>query len=289
MKKQAFTLIELLVVIAIIAILAAILFPVFAQAREKARATSCLSNLKQIGTASMMYVQDYDEQYYVSSYNCTEPTATCPQYVNASGTIVPEARGLGGNALKTYYWVYLLQPYVKNYQMFKCPSNSNGFIPGDASKVTTYVNGANDGGQNSYGHNTAFLVANNGGTMQGVSLAAIARSSNTILAADSTYYSLGFDSENQSGLRDDRVITPAELTAVRAANLPYSGLWRNIGNANGAATPALTVQNALSLAKSRHNEVINAVFTDSHAKAFNNKKVIGDPCLWVNDSIANCN
>ena len=62
-KQKAFTLIELLVVIAIIAILAAILFPVFAQAREKARAVSCLSNLKQIGLACMMYVQDYEETY----------------------------------------------------------------------------------------------------------------------------------------------------------------------------------------------------------------------------------
>jgi prepilin-type N-terminal cleavage/methylation domain-containing protein len=63
MKKQGFTLIELLVVIAIIAILAAILMPVFAQAREKSRQASCLSNLKQIGLATMMYVQDYDETY----------------------------------------------------------------------------------------------------------------------------------------------------------------------------------------------------------------------------------
>src|ERR671934_1073768 len=61
--RSGFTLIELLVVIAIIAILAAILFPVFAQAREKARQAGCLSNLKQIGTATMLYVQDYDETY----------------------------------------------------------------------------------------------------------------------------------------------------------------------------------------------------------------------------------
>ena len=68
MKRRGFTLIELLVVIAIIAILAAILFPVFARAREKARQTSCLSNLKQVGLASNMYLQDYDERLVIEFY-----------------------------------------------------------------------------------------------------------------------------------------------------------------------------------------------------------------------------
>ncbi len=73
-QRRGFTLIELLVVIAIIAILAAILFPVFAQAREKARQTTCTSNLKQIGTAFMMYVQDYDETYPPWTGMCPDPS-----------------------------------------------------------------------------------------------------------------------------------------------------------------------------------------------------------------------
>src|SRR5437868_10112688 len=91
-KRRAFTLIELLVVIAIIAILAAILFPVFAQAREKARAISCLSNLKQIGLGCMMYLQDYDETY---------PSGWMPGENNApSGTTM---------------WRVVLQPYIQKY------------------------------------------------------------------------------------------------------------------------------------------------------------------------------
>jgi prepilin-type N-terminal cleavage/methylation domain-containing protein/prepilin-type processing-associated H-X9-DG protein len=97
-RKGAFTLIELLVVIAIIAILAAILFPVFAQAREKARQTSCLSNIKQLAMAVNMYVQDYDETY---------PFA-CP------------------DNWWYYTWGINVQPYIKNVQIFKCPSDSNG-------------------------------------------------------------------------------------------------------------------------------------------------------------------
>jgi prepilin-type N-terminal cleavage/methylation domain-containing protein/prepilin-type processing-associated H-X9-DG protein len=98
--RKGFTLIELLVVIAIIAILAAILFPVFAQAREKARAISCLSNQKQLGNATMMYIQDYDEMYpTLVSGGCTDD-------------------GEFANSL----WTRQIYPYVKNKSAYLCPS-----------------------------------------------------------------------------------------------------------------------------------------------------------------------
>jgi len=102
-KRSGFTLIELLVVIAIIAILAAILFPVFAQAREAARKASCSSNLKQIASGLTMYSGDYDENM-------------CPDRINGAGSTDP--------AWRTGVWYNLIQPYVKNEQLFKCPSFS---------------------------------------------------------------------------------------------------------------------------------------------------------------------
>jgi prepilin-type N-terminal cleavage/methylation domain-containing protein/prepilin-type processing-associated H-X9-DG protein len=113
-KKTGFTLIELLVVIAIIAILAAILFPVFAQAREKARTISCLSNTKQIGLASMMYVQDYDETFYSQPWPGGCPMARTGYWID------------GGPTQPQQHWATLIYPYVKNGQVFHCPSYSSG-------------------------------------------------------------------------------------------------------------------------------------------------------------------
>ena len=115
--KKGFTLIELLVVIAIIAILAAILFPVFAQAREKARQASCLSNLKQIGTAIQLYTDDYDE------------TMPCGLFTN-----YPDNDTDNNNAYTYYGMPNMLDSYIKNWGIWKCPSfphTSNlGDIPG---------------------------------------------------------------------------------------------------------------------------------------------------------------
>ena len=118
-KSNAFTLIELLVVIAIIAILAAILFPVFARAREAARKTTCLSNMKQLGTASIMYSEDYDENFYPHRFNCTAGAPCNPLMAENGGPFA----GITGTAQTKTYWISLLMPYVKNYNVFKCPTS----------------------------------------------------------------------------------------------------------------------------------------------------------------------
>ncbi len=136
MTKRGFTLIELLVVIAIIAILASILFPVFARAREKARQTSCLSNTKQLVIAVNAYAQDYDEMLPTEDYN-----------LGGDGN----TEGVDGS------WRGAIMPYCKNVQLFVCPSHkpaagTYGVFDGrynDCGQTASYA--INDGHQDSGG------------------------------------------------------------------------------------------------------------------------------------------
>ena len=129
-KSSGFTLIELLVVIAIIAILAAILFPVFAQAREAARKTSCLSNNKQIGTAALMYVQDYDETFPVEQWWGNNRFDGWP--VLRSGIV-------GATAIN---YKDALLPYTKNEQIWICPTNlPNGSLDTAPPNMGYHMNG----------------------------------------------------------------------------------------------------------------------------------------------------
>jgi prepilin-type N-terminal cleavage/methylation domain-containing protein/prepilin-type processing-associated H-X9-DG protein len=128
-RKKAFTLIELLVVIAIIAILAGILFPVFAQAREKARAAACLSNMKQIGLAFTMYAQDYDEVAVATAI-----ANGGPSLLPYTGVNTPTGNGATQNVL----WHHLLHPYVKNFAVFNCPSWGYGKYTGTYTSLGGY-------------------------------------------------------------------------------------------------------------------------------------------------------
>jgi prepilin-type N-terminal cleavage/methylation domain-containing protein len=132
-RKRAFTLIELLVVIAIIAILAAILFPVFAQAREKARQSACISNLKQIGTAFAIYTQDYDSllpdrrDLKSTLLGGFRPWTSWPPFDPRSG-----------------WAAVVLEPYTKNYQIWSCPSVAGttlGQAIQSAQPITSTPNG----------------------------------------------------------------------------------------------------------------------------------------------------
>ena len=166
-RKHGFTLIELLVVIAIIAILAAILFPVFAKAREKARQTSCLSNLKQLSLAMLMYTQDYDETWPMSYYFDAG-------YANEYGWDFHLNYNTGATELG------LIGPYTKNGQIQACPS-----APGLAGSGRPYTG---------YGYNTTYIggaagEGPGGSTRLSASLASIQKPSETILLADSAVWS----------------------------------------------------------------------------------------------------
>jgi len=119
-KGRGFTLIELLVVVAIISILAAILFPVFARARENARRTSCLNNLKQIGLGIMQYTQDYDEKF---PFACTgQPACNVVQTDPAMPGYAFTEINSSNVANQWVTWQDLTYPYVKSTQIFRCPS-----------------------------------------------------------------------------------------------------------------------------------------------------------------------
>ena len=160
-NRRGFTLIELLVVIAIIAILAAILFPVFARARENARRASCSSNLKQIGLGLLQYVQDYDE--------------TMP----------------GHNMRNNVYWMDVVQPYVKSNQIFDCPSHSGArHVP----NTTSSSYGANITGWTVGYPTPPFSVPdqpNPAGTY--TNIAAFETPSTTVMSGDSNNFEFGTD------------------------------------------------------------------------------------------------
>ena len=161
-RRRGFTLIELLVVIAIIAILAAILFPVFARAREKARQTSCLSNVKQTSLAMQMYAQDYDETWPIA-------------YYYSAGWADEYAWDFHLNYGSGTHSLGLIGPYTKNEQINACPSAKS--LAGAGRPYTGYA------------YNTTYIGHGQLETVpQAASLGEVERPSETVLLCDSAYW-----------------------------------------------------------------------------------------------------
>lgn len=251
--KRGFTLIELLVVIAIIAILAAILFPVFAQAREKARQTACLSYFKQVGLAGLMYIQDADEKFFPFMYG-------------------PGDGGFSYDWTIDWTWPELLDPYIKNWGLHRCPSDpyandaqslmNMGYPSNATGKQLNYTRGLNT----DLGFNYMYLSPMKGADAQGfgVGLAAVGKPANCYMLLDSIWDMSSCDTPKGGG-----------NWFVEAPSYWYSstewwfGGW-NIDDCTnwlkyGGTWP-------------RHTGNMNVAFVDGHAKA----QRVGDLLSGVN-------
>lgn len=230
--RRGFTLIELLVVIAIIAILAAILFPVFGRARENARRSSCQSNLKQVGLGIMQYTQDYDE-LFPAVYN--------------------------GNWPGRWHWMDCVQPYVKSDQVFNCPSDadaSNKYVPVATGGTTILGSTPDNYGSyavsNAYFNNAAAApewgspMSQKAQNDPGNSSVRIDSPSTSILAGDGNgaFQMAWADSSKQ----------PTKVTATTNPNTME-------------ASSGVTDTNLEGRFVGRHLETLNLLFADGHVKA----------------------
>jgi prepilin-type N-terminal cleavage/methylation domain-containing protein len=137
-QNRAFTLIELLVVIAIIAILAAILFPVFAQAKEAAKKASCLSNSKQIGTASHIYLSDFDDTYMITRGSMPNGTNHPMQWIPDNALLNSTYSAHPEKGIFASYYANAMEPYMKNSDIWSCPSANDYVIastPANLKKI----------------------------------------------------------------------------------------------------------------------------------------------------------
>jgi prepilin-type N-terminal cleavage/methylation domain-containing protein/prepilin-type processing-associated H-X9-DG protein len=242
--KRGFTLIELLVVIAIISILASILFPVFARARENARRASCMSNLKQMGLAMMQYVQDYDEKYPLS-YIAIPTTEIPPGGVWATGVL---------------FWPQALFPYHHSYQVFFCPSSN---YPFDASHPTNAEYG-------NYGANRLIVPQ----ATPTISMASVIAPATTYMLFDSSVYMLHPNYVYYS---------PTAPTYFIPGAAPYAeglyGAWATNTSIN--TNEKVQAQKA-DYETGRHFGGINMCFADGHVKWLKSSDVVAEGKKYIN-------
>ncbi len=272
--RSGFTLIELLVVIAIIAILAAILFPVFAQAREQARKTSCLSNVKQIGLGFQMYAQDYDES------------------MPASFALNPSINGGGRQEIPYEHQIY---PYIKNWAIFACPSDATPINTNNHDKGQYFDGSMADGKyRRSYGYVCA--IATDAGAAAGV-----APDPNTGMSEWQKGKSLAaFDAPAETIAITEQWGTEGGLSNSFTPGTPWGSMFTNCDtwklsgrkrNADGSpkspidqapASPGINPPCTTEFANNNkvqakgHMDAMNYMFADGHAKVMRWAQVRGN-------------
>jgi prepilin-type N-terminal cleavage/methylation domain-containing protein/prepilin-type processing-associated H-X9-DG protein len=262
-RSRGFTLIELLVVIAIIAILAAILFPVFAQAREKARQTACLSNLKQIGTGFAMYTQDYDETFPVWT-------------ANHCGTYTGGAFGI------RYLFPSLVDPYIKN-GVTPNPTDAGGTLlgvwacPTMKAQVSDIVN--------TYAYNYYALGGTNNcaGTPLGAEYAPF---NDSQYPTPAPLASLGRPAETIMVVEGSQLARPpAAYTVLQSAF--NNGVWGTHQLGTGVVAPSGGATATTNAFKAEIDRAItgrrtNVAYADGHVKSVNTQSLVSYQCVMEN-------
>ncbi len=253
--RKGFTLIELLVVIAIIAILAAILFPVFAQARQKAQAIACLAQAQQIGLGAHMYMQDYDDTWVVFSYGIQGNNVYSPGF---------------GPGYALVDWEENLQPYIKNRQIFVCPTGDVTDLyyeswPGGQNVPPNPAN--TDSGCKGCNQTSWIWNAIQPGAANWPAAALVEPSFN---AADKSGYIL---TDDPSAYWDGDSVPDAAVQNPSGSIWIAEGDWTDMGTDDDTDYGWVRLHNNQKIGlyhgfyvRDRHNGGFNAIFGDDHAK-----------------------